>query len=147
MDYLGNIKACYDFISIMHLLPFNVSSKWFELSPCACFHAYASYFSLRFLQHVKFNKMDQNTYFGLYLISRITDLSLVFGLGETYWLLTYEILDLQGSACSLCLHLNEWMNEVVTYIPPFIRSMTRSQSGSQYIPQTNWWAAYLGRTE
>ena len=27
--------------------------------------------------------------------------------------------------------------EVVTYIPPFIRSVTPSQSGSQYIPQTN----------
>ena len=40
-----------------------------------------------------------------------------------------------------------WMNEVVTYIPPFIRSVTRSQSGSQYIPQTNRRAAYLGRTE
>ena len=40
-----------------------------------------------------------------------------------------------------------WMNEVVTYIPPFIRLIvTRSQSRSQYIPQTNWWAAYLGRT-
>ena len=45
------------------------------------------------------------------------------------------------------LHINvdtyEWINEVVTYIPPFIRSVTQSQSGSQYIPQTNWWAAYL----
>ena len=27
------------------------------------------------------------------------------------------------------------MNEMVTYIPPFTRSVTRSQSGSQYIPQ------------
>ena len=37
------------------------------------------------------------------------------------------------------------MNEVVTYIPPFIRSLTRSQSGLQYIPRTNQWAAYLDR--
>ena len=40
----------------------------------------------------------------------------------------------------------EWMNEVVTCIPPFIRSVNQSQSGSQYKPQTIWWAAYLGRT-
>ena len=31
------------------------------------------------------------------------------------------------------------MNEVVTYIPPFVRSVARFLSGSQYIPQTNWW--------
>ena len=36
-----------------------------------------------------------------------------------------------------------WMNKVVTNIPPFIRSLTQSQSDSQ----TNWWADYLGRAE
>ena len=33
------------------------------------------------------------------------------------------------------------------YESHFIRSVTRSQNGSQYMPQSNWWAAYLGRTE
>ena len=49
-----------------------------------------------------------------------------------------------------CIWMNEWMNEwmkgLLIYCLSF-RSVTRSQSGSQYIPQTNWWAAYLGRTE
>ena len=39
--------------------------------------------------------------------------------------------------------MKEWSGYL--FIPPFIWSVTRYHSCSQYIPQINWWDAYLGR--